>query len=110
MALGWANAADAVEILCVSFLLPAAECDLRMTSFDKGLLSAIVFLGMMIGGYIWGSLGDSLGRKGVLMASMAVNAIFAMFSALAMSFPLFLTLRFLSGIGYVNVLFLLMNF
>lgn len=42
---GWANAADAVEILCVSFLLPSAECDLRMTSADKGLLSGMVFLG-----------------------------------------------------------------
>jgi MFS transporter, VNT family, synaptic vesicle glycoprotein 2 len=47
-----ANAADAVEILCVSFILPSAECDLKMTSNDKGYLSACLFLGMMIGGYV----------------------------------------------------------
>lgn len=99
LACGWANAADAVEIICVSFLLPSAECDLFLTSTDKGILSAVVFLGMMIGGYIWGGLGDSLGRRGVLMVSMAFNALFAMLSCLAMSKELFITLRFLSGIG-----------
>ncbi|MPC77199.1 Synaptic vesicle glycoprotein 2B [Portunus trituberculatus] len=42
---GFANASDAIEILCVSILLPAAECDLHMTSEDKGWLSAIAFVG-----------------------------------------------------------------
>ncbi|XP_076309058.1 synaptic vesicle glycoprotein 2C-like isoform X5 [Tachypleus tridentatus] len=41
---GMANASDAVEILCVSFLLPSAECDLHLTSSDKGWLSAIIFI------------------------------------------------------------------
>lgn len=101
LASGWANAADAVEILCVSFLLPAAQCDLKLSSEDKGLLSAIVFVGMMLGGYLWGGLGDSLGRRGVLIFSMAFNSLFGMFSALAMDFPTFLLLRFFSGVGYV---------
>ena len=64
---GWANASDAVEILCISFLLPSAgsvhslnnlpflllsfsECDLELTPARKGWLSAILFVGMMIGG------------------------------------------------------------
>ena len=68
---GWANASDAVEILCISFLLPSAgsvhslknlsflllyfsECDLELTPARKGWLSAILFVGMMIGGrLIW---------------------------------------------------------
>jgi MFS family permease len=29
-----------------------------------------MFSGMMIGGYIWGSLGDSLGRRIVLLNAM----------------------------------------
>lgn len=99
LACGWANAADAVEILCVSFLLPAAECDLHLTTSQKGTLSAIVFLGMMIGGYVWGGLGDSLGRRVILMVSMSFNAVFAMGSAFALDFPTFLTLRFISGLG-----------
>jgi len=96
---GWANAADAVELLCISFILPSAECDLHLTSVMKGTLSAIVFLGMMVGGYIWGGLGDSLGRRGVLMVSMVFNSLFAMGSAFALDFPSFVTLRFISALG-----------
>lgn len=28
-----------------SFLLPAAECDLNLSHFDKGLLNAVVYIG-----------------------------------------------------------------
>ena len=42
---GWANASDAIEILCVSFLLPTARCDLLLRSSDMGLLTASIFLG-----------------------------------------------------------------
>ena len=45
---GWANASDAVEILCISFLLPSAECDLKLTTSDKGWLSATLFIGKVI--------------------------------------------------------------
>ena len=27
---GWANASDAIEILCISFVLPSATCDLSL--------------------------------------------------------------------------------
>ena len=111
---------------CISFILPSAECDLHLTSVMKGTLSAIVFLGnvkrlvdswkicqnsnillfltgMMVGGYIWGGLGDSLGRRGVLMVSMVFNSLFAMGSAFALDFPSFVTLRFISALGYDHV-------
>ena len=42
---GLANASDAIEILCVSFILPSAECDLKMTTSDKGFLSSMTFVG-----------------------------------------------------------------
>jgi MFS transporter, VNT family, synaptic vesicle glycoprotein 2 len=42
---GFANASDAIEILCVSFILPAAECDLDLSSQQKGYLNAITFFG-----------------------------------------------------------------
>ena len=42
---GLANASDAIEILCVSFILPSAECDLGMTTKDKGFLSSMTFVG-----------------------------------------------------------------
>ena len=54
---GLANAADAVEILCTSFLLPSAECDLQLTNLRKGTIPIVGFVGMLIGGFLWGTLG-----------------------------------------------------
>ncbi|KAG9341174.1 hypothetical protein JZ751_019613 [Albula glossodonta] len=96
---GWANASDAVEILCVSFLLPTARCDLHLRSVDMGLLTASIFLGMMVGGYFWGYLADQRGRKTVLVISLTVNGVFGALASLAPIFWLFLLLRFISGVG-----------
>eukprot|EP00062_Callorhinchus_milii_P021888 gi/632979100/ref/XP_007906280.1/ PREDICTED: synaptic vesicle glycoprotein 2C-like isoform X2 [Callorhinchus milii] len=96
---GWANASDAVEILCVSFLLPTARCDLHLNTTDMGWLTASIFLGMMIGGYMWGALADLKGRRSVLLFSLTINGVFGALSSLASHFWLFLLLRFLSGIG-----------
>lgn len=96
---GWANASDAVEILCVSFLLPTARCDLLLSSSDMGLLTASIFLGMMVGGYLWGYLADQRGRRKVLVVSLTVNGLFGGLASLAPWFWLFLLMRFISGIG-----------
>jgi len=95
----WANASDAVEVLCVSFVLPSAECDLHLTSRDKGILTAMIFLGMMVGGYVWGFLGDSIGRKTTLVSSLFVNSIGGLLSALVGTWWLFAISRFVSGLG-----------
>ncbi|XP_024136534.1 synaptic vesicle glycoprotein 2B [Oryzias melastigma] len=96
---GWANASDAVEILCVSFLLPTARCDLLLSSADMGLLTASIFLGMMVGGYVWGYLADQRGRRKVLVVSLTVNGVFGCLASFSPWFWLFLLLRFLSGVG-----------
>ncbi|XP_078056313.1 synaptic vesicle glycoprotein 2C isoform X4 [Mustelus asterias] len=96
---GWANASDAVEILCVSFLLPTARCDLHLSTADMGWLTASIFLGMMIGGYMWGVLADLKGRQRILVLSLMVNGIFGAVSSMASEFWQFLLLRFGSGIG-----------
>ena len=46
-----------VSLQAVSFVLPSA-CDLRLTSNEKGWLNAIIFVGMMVGGYSFGGVAD----------------------------------------------------
>jgi len=96
---GWANASDAIEILCISFVLPSATCDLSLSSEDKGWLSAITFIGMLVGGYTWGSLGDQFGRRKTLMVAMIVNAIFGIGSSFSQIKATFFVCRFFSGLG-----------
>jgi len=54
---------------------------------------------MMLGGYVWGTIGDLYGRRKVLIVSLAVNAISGLVSAFVQSFPAFLIMRFLAGVG-----------
>lgn len=96
---GWAVSSDAIEVLSVSFLLPSATCDLHLSSEDKGWLNAIVFVGMMVGGYFWGALADRSGRRSVLMWSLAVNGLGGLCSSVSQVFWLFLLMRFVSGVG-----------
>jgi len=96
---GWANASDAIEILCISFLLPSAKCDLKLTSSEQGWLSAILFIGMLIGGYVWGGISDVYGRKKTLIVAMFVNAFCGFGSSLSQEKISFFIIRFVSGVG-----------
>lgn len=57
------------------------------------------FVGMMLGGYMWGYMADQRGRRKVLVVSLAVNGLFGGLASAAPWFWLFLLLRFISGIG-----------
>ena len=54
---------------------------------------------MLIGGYIWGTLGDTYGRKRILIVAMFVNAFCGFISSLAQEKVTFFVFRFLSGVG-----------
>ena len=75
---GISNAADSVEIMAISFVISNAKDDLKMTDFDEGVLSAVIFVGMMLGGWIWGSLSDQkqLGRKNVFVIILYIHILF----------------------------------
>ena len=104
---GIALSSDAVEILSVSFVLPVlrdkdnVNNDFFINSWQDGLLSSIVFLGMLIGGYLWGGLADLSGRRRALLMSLTLNGVFGFVSGLSPNFYVLLLFRFVSGIGYV---------
>ena len=57
---------------------------------------------MMLGGYIWGTIGDVYGRRKVLMVSLALNAASGLISAFVQNYPGFLFMRFMAGVGCVK--------
>ena len=48
---------------------------------------------------MWGSLGDTLGRRKVLINAMIINAAAGIVSSFSQDFYFFMLLRFLSGVG-----------
>nr|XP_005293701.1 synaptic vesicle glycoprotein 2A isoform X2 [Chrysemys picta bellii] len=97
--LGLALMADGVEVFVVGFVLPSAEKDMCLSDSNKGMLGLIVYLGMMVGAFLWGGLADRIGRKQCLLISLSVNSVFAFFSSFVQGYGTFLFCRLLSGVG-----------
>ena len=76
-----------------------AECDLNLDDSKKGLLSSMLFVGMMVGGAFFGNTADKHGRRKTLVVGMLFNGFFGAMSAFSRRFDVFLLLRFLSGVG-----------
>ncbi|XP_046404788.1 synaptic vesicle glycoprotein 2C-like [Ischnura elegans] len=96
-AIGVYYIACAFQTFCISYLLPSAECDLRMTSYDKGLLNSSTFIGSLAGACIWGKLADSWGRRSVILTALAIDAVAAILSSFMQSFWPFFILRLITG-------------
>lgn len=86
-----------LELASVTFILPVAECDLNLTTRDKGVLSAIGYVGVILSSYFWGFLSDIKGRRKTLIASLLIASFFTIISSFVKSFWLLVLLRFLNG-------------
>lgn len=60
--------------------------------------------GMLIGGFIWGIIGDKFGRLTVLFGSIILYSTATFANAYAPTFEIYLLLRFLAGIGLAGEL------
>lgn len=87
-----------LETLGISFILPVAECDLKLSTKDKGLLSAIAFAGIIASSHLWGFLADTKGRRKVIMPTLFISFAFTVASSFVKSFWVFTLLRFFSGL------------
>jgi hypothetical protein len=101
--LGLANASDAVELLALSFIIPALESGggelANVTKAGQAALQASIFAGMLVGGLFFGVAADALGRRSTLAISLAINACFGLLSAASNSFPLLVFARVMGGFG-----------
>lgn len=94
---GLVSTAEEMDVISMSFILPSAECDLDLTTQNKGWLNSIIFIGMMAGAYAWGSVADALGRKKVLIVISFMNALCIVASSFSQSYEMFMLFRFLNG-------------
>lgn len=94
---GFVSTSEEMDVICMSFILPSAQCDLKLNTTSKGWLNSIIFIGMMAGAYIWGSLADALGRRKVLIVISFMNALCIVASTFAQSYGIFMFFRFLNG-------------
>lgn len=88
-----------LETVSINFILPVAQCDFNMTTENKGLLSGVGFMGIIVSSHFWGFLADTRGRKLVMVPTLIAAFAITLVSSLTKSFWLLVFLRFLNGVS-----------
>uniref|UniRef100_A0A1Y9G865 Major facilitator superfamily (MFS) profile domain-containing protein n=1 Tax=Anopheles albimanus TaxID=7167 RepID=A0A1Y9G865_ANOAL len=86
-----------LETLGISYVLPVAECDLLLTTKEKGVLSAISFAGIISSSHLWGFLADTQGRRTVIVPTLFLAFTSTVLSSFTTSFWIITVARFLTG-------------
>ncbi|WP_429809489.1 MFS transporter [Ensifer sp. B1-9] len=90
-------AADAMQVLAVGFTAASIAATFGLAVPQALQTGTLFFLGMLIGAVGFGRLADRIGRRRVLIVTVACDAVFGMLSIFAPSFGVLLLLRFLTG-------------
>ncbi|XP_022816893.1 synaptic vesicle glycoprotein 2A-like [Spodoptera litura] len=85
-----------------AYLLPSAECDLKMDLLQKGLLNAMPYVGMLISSVVAGFLTDAFGRKIFLGVGFIGLFIFQLIGGSSQTFEVLATAKFFEGLLYAT--------
>jgi len=99
---------DTYDLLLFSIIRKPSLTELGLPPdevFTKGeLLLSIQMVGMLLGGIIFGILGDKKGRIKVLFASIIMYSVANILNGMVTSVPHYIALRFIAGIGLAGEL------
>jgi putative MFS transporter len=68
------------------------------------LIISVQMIGLLVGGVIWGILGDKKGRLRVLFASILMYSVANILNGMVTNIPQYIVLRFIAGIGLAGEL------
>ena len=86
-------------MLILGFMLPQVRDDLQLTASQAGGLVAWTLVGALVGGVVFGHLGDRLGRMRVLSWSILPFAVFTGLCGLAQDYFTLAVCRVICGLG-----------
>ncbi|HEY3813640.1 MAG TPA: MFS transporter [Caulobacteraceae bacterium] len=96
---GLAALAEGFDIQSMGVAAPGIGPALRITRDQLGPVFSASLLGLLIGAVLFGRLADRVGRKWVLIGSMAAFGVFSAATAFAWDLNSLLWIRVLAGLG-----------
>ena len=92
-------ALDLYDVLIMPFLMGSIQASLKITLTEVASVTSLTLIGSVIGGALFGWLGDRVGRKHALQLTLGVFAAGSVASAFAWNYPSLASLRFVTGVG-----------
>ncbi|SAK90946.1 MFS transporter [Caballeronia ptereochthonis] len=92
-------ALDGFDIAIIGFIAPHVRSDWNLSMIALGPLFSAGLLGLMMGAFLGGPLADRIGRRGVLILSVAWFGVACLGSAASPDIVWLIALRFLTGFG-----------
>jgi len=92
-------AVDGMDVAIMGFLAPAVIKEWGISKATFGMVMSAAPFGLVIGALVAGPLSDRVGRKKVLLASVATFGVFTLLTGFAQSVSAMAVLRLLTGVG-----------
>lgn len=96
---GVAYAAEAMEVMILSFIGSAVQSKWNLSAHEKSLISSVVFAGMLVGAYSWGVISDNYGRRKGFLFTALVTSVVGFVSTFSPNYIALVILRFIVGVG-----------
>ncbi|MCU0444735.1 MAG: MFS transporter [Microscillaceae bacterium] len=99
---------DVYDLLLFGIIRKPSLSDLGLSAEEvltQGeLIISVQMLGLLVGGIVWGILGDKQGRLRVLFASILIYSLANILNGLVTNIPQYIALRFIAGVGLAGEL------
>lgn len=78
-------------------LVTPSQCDLNLTTLQKGFVGASSYFGVLVPSFLWGYLSDAYGRRKIMIYTLFLASAFSICSSFAPTFMSYVFLRFMTG-------------
>ncbi|XP_057333184.1 synaptic vesicle glycoprotein 2B-like [Microplitis mediator] len=83
----------------VSFVIPAATCDYKMSTIAQNCLAISFLLGMALGSYFWACMAETRGRKISLIYGLLLDGCSNVLASVISNYYGFVICKFFNGVG-----------
>lgn len=95
---GLASMTIVIDGQCMAVVLPAAKCDLGLSTAQQGFINSVAYIGIIVSAHFWGFIIDTWGRKNTLQLTLAMSLVCSVTSSFAVNSWMLIVFRFLVGI------------
>jgi AAHS family 4-hydroxybenzoate transporter-like MFS transporter len=95
---------DSYDQISLAFAAPALVAEWGIEKGAMGMVFSVQLLGLLIGGILFGAIGDRLGRKFAITSGLLFFGLLSLATMLATDITQLLAVRFLVGLGVGGVI------